>query len=234
MGIVCGVDGCKGGWVLLVKDLETGVIDWRLCASVRDIVSGRTMPQVIAIDIPIGLPDRGPRACDLEARRLLGRGRGSTVFPAPIRSVLGARSYETACRLRFRAEKKKLSLQTWGIVSKIRQVDEILRQDRGLRSLFYEVHPEVSFYFMAGGRSMKNGKKSTAGSEERRNLLTALYGTRVRAALAARKMLASAEDDILDAFAALWTAERIAAGKSRTLPAIVSHDSCGLLMEIKA
>src|SRR5258708_162894 len=36
---------------------------------------------VIAIDIPIGLTDHGPRRCDLDARRHLGPKRGTSVFP---------------------------------------------------------------------------------------------------------------------------------------------------------
>lgn len=73
MSIVCVVDGCKAGWVVLTKDLDVGSISWRLCASVRELVHIRTSLEIIALDIPIGLPERGPRACDREARKLLGR-----------------------------------------------------------------------------------------------------------------------------------------------------------------
>lgn len=34
------------------------------------------------------LPDCSPRACDLAARRQLGRGQGGRVFPAPCRAAL--------------------------------------------------------------------------------------------------------------------------------------------------
>ncbi len=39
-------------------------------------------------------------------------------------------------------------------------------------------------------------------------------------------------NDILDAFAALWTAERILRGQAQTLPDAVVRDEVGLRMEI--
>jgi hypothetical protein len=43
-----------------------------------------------------------------------------------------------------------------------------------------------------------------------------------------------ADDDILDAFAALWTAERIAPGEAVTLPEVPPRDRHGLPMEMVA
>jgi predicted RNase H-like nuclease len=39
-------------------------------------------------------------------------------------------------------------------------------------------------------------------------------------------------NDLLDAFAAPWTAERIARGKAETLPPVPPRDPVGLRMEI--
>jgi predicted RNase H-like nuclease len=218
VSFICGADGCRAGWVAIHKDMDSGAVSWRLCSSARELVYGEPAPSIIAIDIPIGLPDSGPRTADLEARRLLGRGRASSVFPAPIRPVLTAADYADACQIRLRVEGKKLSRQAWLIVPKIRDVDRALRQDPGLWARVHEVHPEVSFYFLAGGRSLSYGKKRKIGREERRALLAPIFEPFLSAALADRKSLASAEDDVLDAFAALWTAERIAKGMSRTIP----------------
>ena len=234
MGTICGADGCRRGWVALIRDLATGSISWRFCADMHELVYGTPPLQVIAIDIPIGLPDRGPRICDLEARKLLGRLRAGSVFPAPIRPVLTACTYEAACRIGLREEGKKLSRQTWLIVHKIREIDQVLRQDEKLKSMVHEVHPEVSFFFLAGGRPMRHSKKNREGKNERRKLLEPIFGRALSAVLAERRVLASDEDDVLDAFAALWTAERIASGISRTIPAIPPKDSFGLRMEIVA
>lgn len=42
----------------------------------------------------------------------------------------------------------------------------------------------------------------------------------------------AADDDLLDAFAALWTAERILRGEARTVPRIPPEDRFGLRMEM--
>ncbi len=232
MRLICGADGCKGGWVAIFKDLDSGRVSPGLFRTARELIYSDPIPQVIAIDIPIGLPERGPRACDLEARRRLGPGRGSSVFPAPVRPVLAATTYENACEKRSRIEQKRLSIQSWAIIPKIRDVDNVLRQDPTLQARVREIHPEVCFYWLAGGRPLQHSKKELLGREERRKLLEPLFGPWLQAILVERSKLASAVDDIMDAFAALWTAERIATGAAQTLPSAPPRDTFGLRMEI--
>ena len=52
----------------------------------------------VFVDIPIGLRDDtpAPRSCDTAARKLLGRNRASSVFPAPIRAILLEQSHSDA------------------------------------------------------------------------------------------------------------------------------------------
>ncbi|OGO26855.1 MAG: hypothetical protein A2136_04205 [Chloroflexi bacterium RBG_16_54_11] len=231
---ICGADGCKKGWVAVYKDLGTGDVTWSLRRTANELVYSRPIPQVIALDIPSGLTEIGARGCDLEARRLLGQCRASSVFPAPIRPVLEAASYAEACHLRFQAECKKMSRQAWGITAKIKDVDEALRHDYSLQERVREVHPEVSFYFLAGERPMQDNKKGKAGRKERFRLLEPVFGRWLSRALEERSGLASAEDDVLDAFAALWTAERIVSGIARTIPKTPPADAFGPRMEITA
>lgn len=230
---ICGADGCRGGWFRIVRNLDTGAVSWNLCPTARDLVRGQPVPELIAVDIPIGLPESGPRLCDLEARRLLRRGRGSSVFPAPIRPLLHAASYEEACRIRLDIEGRGISRQTWGIVPRVREMDRLLRREPNLRRRVREVHPELSFRLMAGERPLGSGKKTPKGREERRRLLEPYFGRAVGEPLADRPGRV-AEDDILDAFAALWTAERIAKGIAETLPHSPPRDRLGLPMEITA
>lgn len=234
MYAICGADGCRGGWVVIYKDLDCGAVWWRFRSAPQQIAYSRPRPQVVAIDIPIGLPEAGPRACDVEARRLLGPGRASAIFPAPIRPVLAATGYDEACRIRLRVDGKKLSCQSWAITTRVREVDDLLRQDADLQASFHEVHPEVSFCLLAGGRPLQHSKKEPAGREERRKLLETVFGGVVQTALAERRELSSQEDDVLDAFVALWTAERIAQGKFCRLPSAPTRDSFGILMQILA
>ncbi len=200
--------------------------------SARALFSQRPVPDLIAIDVPIGLTDSGPRACDREARRLLGRPRASSVFPAPIRAVLAARSWEEACAIRKHAEGKRMSKQAWGIVGKVREVDKELRAHPRLRKRAREVHPEVSFQAWSGA-AMGFNKRLGHGREERRRLVDRYFGPAAYDVVRDQFLVKNvAHDDILDAFAALWSAERILRDVSRTLPERPPVDRCGLRMEI--
>lgn len=68
MPLICGADGCKGGWVAVEENVDACEISWRVVPSLRDLATSKSTPQIIALDVPIGLPDKGSRACDLEAR----------------------------------------------------------------------------------------------------------------------------------------------------------------------
>lgn len=235
MHLIGGADGCPGGWVLVTKNLRTGSVSWQRCPTAGELFYRTPVLEIIALDIPIGLTDKGPRACDQEARQLLRRGRASSVFPAPIRAVLSATTYAEACEIRRAVDGKKLSRQAWAITPKIREIDELLRRDPSLRAKTREVHPELCFYHLAGGKPCQFGKKNRDGRAERRRLLKPRFGGWLTRALAGRLSLAPcAEDDVLDAFAALWTAQRIATGQSITLPSAPPADSFGLRMEILA
>jgi predicted RNase H-like nuclease len=187
----------------------------------------------VAVDVPIGLPGHGPRDCDVRARRLLGV-RRSSVFPAPIRPILAARSQADASRIRRRVEGKGVSIQTWAILSKIVAVDSFLRADATRRHIVREVHPEVSFYFLNGERPMSAAKTKVAGRAERLSLLREWSGEAVVNALASRRELGCKVDDVMDAFVALWTAERIASGSAVSIPPQPPLDAYGLRMEMLA
>src|SRR5271166_2022286 len=95
---VAGVDGTPGGWAVIITQAGRSVI--RKVATLSSILDGGTDFDIIAVDIPIGLLDAyeaGGRVCDRMARRFLGRPRSSSVFPAPVRSVLAATSWNDAC-----------------------------------------------------------------------------------------------------------------------------------------
>src|SRR5690606_31915637 len=127
----------------------------------HELVSVSQEFAVLAIDIPIGLTDDGPRPPDVAARALLGP-RASSVFPAPVRATLNANSYEDACDLSFAARGKRLSKQSFAILPKIREVDELLRTRSATEFPVpvHEVHPEVSFCYLNDGRPMVHPKRT--------------------------------------------------------------------------
>jgi predicted RNase H-like nuclease len=119
---------------------------------------------VIGVDIPIGLPEEGARQCEKEARQLLGWPRMAIVFSAPLRPCLVATTFEQACGIRFRIEEKKMSRQAFGILPKIREVDDVLAAEGSLAPRVIEVHPEVSFLLVNDGVAMRHSKRTAAGT----------------------------------------------------------------------
>ncbi len=232
--VVAGIDGCRAGWLCVTKDFSTGDIVARILRRIDDVLHLNQKPAVVAVDIPIGLTDAGPRCCDLEARAKLGRPRASSVFPAPIRPMLNATTYQQACQIGLCASGKKLSMQTWTILPKIREVDIFMRSNTAFQTRVYEVHPEVCFWAWNNRCAMQNKKKTSAGRAERENLVKPCYGQAYQAAQNSLPRGQYANDDLLDAFAALWSAERILTNQNIVLPANPPTDSCGLRMEMVA
>lgn len=232
---VAGVDGCKSRWLCIARDLHTGGIEARLFESAAHLADQDPLPDVIGWDIPIGLAEDGDgRGCDRAARSVLRVPRASSVFTAPIRAALAARSREEASSITAqRCAGRRVAAQAFGIYAKVREVDELLAARPSLRGRIREVHPEVCFWAWNGSVAIRASKKSEAGQRERLALVEAHFGAgslaRVRTQLARRRVPA---DDILDAFAALWTAERIALGVARTLPEEPLRDARGMRMEI--
>ena len=227
-----GLDGCKAGWALvgLSPDL---VASFRLLPSIRELSDYLDEARQVLIDIPIGLRHRESeeRLCDKQARRLLGR-RASSVFPAPSRCVLSCDDYAQANARNRACTGRGLSRQSWSIMAKIRAVDVYLRAEPH-RRLIREMHPEVCFWALNGGRPMAHNKKTRAGYEERIALLARFVpGARqmVEAALAAYPRKQVARDDIVDALVGAATAAL--PGELHTLPDPPGRDEAGLPMEI--
>lgn len=229
---VAGVDGCRAGWLCVAQNLRTGKCRATILARIEDLLRFDPAPAVIAIDMPIGLTDRGPRACELEARKLLGRPRSSSVFPAPVRPLLRASSWEQACRLGSRIDGQRINRETWNIMPKIREVDAFLRAHPEYRERIHETHPEVCFWRWSGGKGMTYAKKAAEGRAERKALVVSVFGSELEAASSILRRGGWAMDDLLDAFATLWTAKRVLAGAHVTLPPRPPVDRLGLRMEI--
>jgi predicted RNase H-like nuclease len=228
---IAGVDGCPGGWIALIEQTETRSIAARVFLTFADLTNALDAA-VIAIDIPIGLTDHGPRQCDLDARDHLGPKRGTSVFPAPIRSALSASTYLDANAASIAMQKKGISQQAWAIYPKIREVDEAMQANADLRSRVVEVHPELTFSTWAGAPILP-AKRTPEGHAIRRGLIASHFGP--LSFESARNQVQprhATNDDIADAFAALWTAQRMLSGKSQTLPLDPPLDSVGLPMRM--
>ncbi len=198
---VIGIDGCRRGWVFVQfmggQEFRWGVVG-RLDA-LRDRID---TSDLTLIDIPIGLKSygSGERQCDREARKLLGL-RASSVFPAPCRQALNCCDYAEGSAVNQSVTGRKLSVQSWAIVPKISEADCVVRSLLDRRKL-REMHPEVCFMALNGGKPMRHNKKKAAGQAERLAVLSryrpdAEYIFQEVRARWLKKELAN--DDILDA-----------------------------------
>jgi predicted RNase H-like nuclease len=224
-----GLDGCPGGWVLVIGPQgpqgNTDVVPVGEFADVIAMVdAGR--PAAVGIDIPIGLPESGSRRCDIEARKLIGP-RRSSVFPAPARALLGAETYAEAITRSRAASSKAISRQTFGILGKIREVDLEMTSNR--QRTCFEVHPELCFTVLAGA-PMVHRKVTAEGRAERLKALRTVFSDVDRHAT--RRIAGTHPDDVLDAFAAAWSARRWLQGSHIQLGGDL--DQRGLRMEVIA
>ncbi len=221
---VAGIDGCRAGWVMVRRDAAG-----RFAAPVV-VTSLNELPpaDMTVVDIPIGLPESGRRACDLEARALLGP-RRSSVFTGGRRPLLAMASYEEANAWGKR-DGEGLTRQMWNILPKIRAVDDWITPARN--RTFREGHPELAFAG-AAGRPMAHYKKTPEGEAER---LDALAGFIESAAvlewLDRARGSGAARDDIVDALALCRSAARVLLGCHGQLPADPPRDARGLPMEM--
>jgi predicted RNase H-like nuclease len=205
---VAGADGCPMGWLVVFRSLAGHSPRAQICQTFAEVVAMR--PARIAVDIPIGLPavsERGGRKADREARMLLGKSRGSSVFPAPSRATLNATSFPGACELELKNSKppKRISKQTYNILCKIRDVDRIARDTQ---CLVFECHPEVSFHVM-NGKDLQFSKRRAAGLNERRALLAREGYCENFLKTKIGQPGDHSLDDLVDACVAAWTAERL-------------------------
>ena len=232
--VYIGVDACKKGWfaVTLIDNISWKV---NIFPNISSLWNQCKDSRLILIDIPIGLRDSGSneRSCDKPARRLLGRKRGSSVFPVPCRAAIYANVTE-ASDINKRLTDRRLSKQVLGIIPKIKEVDELLSADMTARSRIREIHPEICFWALNGKKSMTFSKKDERGIQERKEVLISVYpycGDIFNYAEREYLRKEVARDDILDAMVAAVTSSKARQGLL-TVPENPEVDSKGLPMEM--
>ncbi|MGW3198571.1 DUF429 domain-containing protein [Streptomyces sp. NPDC001118] len=222
---VLGVDACgKQGWIgirLMDGAYAGSLVDIRL----ETLIERAGEVHAVAVDMPLGLVERGWRAADLAARALLGV-RRSSVFPIAPRSVWEESDYRAAADRCQELTGNRLSQQAWALKPKLLEARACWLVDERI----HEVHPEVSFHSLAGGVSLAYTKKTWRGQNLRRSLLA-------EAGLVLPDELGEADrvpaDDVLDAAAAAWSAHRIALGTAARAPEVPEPDAEGRLVEIR-
>lgn len=236
-----GVDGCRAGWVAAFVRAQGDEVRVRIVPGFSDVLAAPEQPAIIAVDMPIGLPKRtglGGRGAENAVRPLLGA-RQSSVFSVPSRDAIDAHDYADACARALATSEppRKVSKQLFNIAPKIREIDRLLRDDAAAATRVFEVHPEVAFWRLNGGRSLTEPKKVKSKPYEpglvlRRGLLIA--AGLPPEAVNASPPKGAGPDDALDALACAAIAQRIYRGEATPFPDPPPLDAYGLRMAIWA
>lgn len=237
---IAGADGCRGGWMAALMRLDDpSTVLLRVVPAFAAILDGPEAPGIVAVDMPIGLPDRtegSGRAPERLVRPLLGE-RQSSVFAIPARAAVYAADYGAACAAALATSDppRKVSRQGFSIFPKIREIDGLLRERPELVPRVFEVHPEVAFWSLNGGRALTEPKKVKnrpygPGLALRRSLLAA--AGLPRAALEAAPPPGADADDPIDALAGLTVVHDLARGGGRSFPDPPGRDAHGLPVAI--
>jgi len=238
---LAGIDGCPSGWIAALARADLSEVRIRLMPRFMDVTAALEAPALIAIDIPIGLPERtgyGGRAAENAVRPLLGA-RQSSVFSVPSRAAIAAHEYHEACRVALATSEppRKVSKQLFMLAPKIREVDTALRADATLPQRVFEVHPELAFWRLNGNVALSEPKKVKSRPYEpglalRRQLL--IDAGLPAAAVEASPPKGAGPDDLIDALACAAIAQRILDGFAQSFPNPPERDAFGLTMAIWA
>lgn len=207
--IALGIDACAGGWVAVA--LVDGLVDrvWA-AAALSPLLHDVSRDAVVGIDLPLGGVPTGWRTADVAAKRLL-RAQHSSVFSVPPRPVWDEPTFDRANARCRELTGQGLSRQAYNLLLRMLEAEEY--RDTSPHQL-HEVHPELVFVSLNGG-PLPYGKKTWNGQMARRALLA---GVGVRLADDLPEVRAVPADDVLDAAAVAWCAQRIATGVARHVP----------------
>ncbi len=229
-----GIDSCSYGWVSFILNQKQWNIE--IFRNINSLWKKYYDSKLILIDIPIGLRSEGAKArlCDTAARIYLTKKRSSSIFPTPCRKALDASSYQEANNINRELTGKGLSKQTYNIMSKIKEVDTLLKKDHQASDIIIESHPEVCFTALKNKKPLGFYKKTQKGIEQRFTLLNSFNNFKKNPLDFAKnnfKRNDLAIDDVLDAWVLAVSASK---GKSALnfFPKSYEFDMKGFPMRI--
>ena len=157
-----GLDGCKSGWIGCTARHHQ--LYFQHFTSIFD--SALKKACLVVVDMPVLLPnslDDYPRRCDIRAKKKLGRYH-SSIFYAPLLDWL-EKPLDPINHVCSKAKKPKLSIQSFNLFTKIKEVQTGLNRHLPLK----EGHPEL--FFRENSTETLSSKKSTLGFDQRLQIL---------------------------------------------------------------
>ena len=211
-----GIDGIPGGWVAVYLSSD-GSQRFAYAKSVARLLADpydRAM-----VDMPIGLPERGYRQCDVEAHALVG----PRIFLGARWGVWNFKTLDEA-NLHYWNEEgigRGISMQLFCIREKLQELNEVPVPPR-----VFEAHPEMVFWRIAG--RVLASKNTAMGRGERIEILEKNGIAKVQRWLGQRHGTGIGRDDLVDACACALAAR----DSIHRVPTNGTLTSCGSHAEI--
>jgi predicted RNase H-like nuclease len=145
LSLIIGIDGCKSGWFSIWENQDKSIHS-SVFSNLNELKNffKNESQLILGIDMPVVLSEVIPRQADQLARKLLSK-KASSVFTAPTPEMLDQPNYEKASLVSKRLFGKSMSLQSWYLFPKIKDVQTMIHHED---MQIYEIHPELSFRAM--------------------------------------------------------------------------------------
>ena len=205
-----GVDARRGGWFAVV--LRGRTVEGVRVRHLAELPARIPDAAAFAVDMPLTLPDRAPRAADLAAKALLGS-KHVSVFLVPPREVLEQPTHAEASARSRELMDRGLSAQAYALRTKCLEAIAWAERTAPDAAPVHEVHPEVSFTVLRGEPAAS--KRTWLGQQQR---VEALRSAGIVVPPDDPEAAGVAVDDVLDAAIAAWSCRRILAGEAIGLP----------------
>lgn len=165
---IAGIDSCPLGWIVILHDSKEFYFE--VVKSIHELMGRHPDLQRLFIDIPIGLSSINfTRTIESKLRKELGN-RSSTIFTPACRKAIYAADYDEARTINKEILGKSISIQSYNISKKIKEVDQFLKsKPRGLE--IYESHPEICFKYLNASEVIQTKKSTQEGFQQRFQLL---------------------------------------------------------------
>lgn len=227
-----GIDGCKGKWVAVC--LTGGYFEVDKFNNIEEICEKYKNSDSIIIDIPIGLMESNEDIRpENEARRFL-KGKTSSIFNTPCRQAVYAENYTKAIEENKANLGISLSPLSYGICSKIREVDEFLNNNPHWKNRLVEGHPEICFAKLNHDKAVLENKTKPDGQEKRLEILREYYNDsnlvidKFLKDVPARKKI----DDVIDALCLAITGVLGLENGFETITKVPMEDKRGIKMQM--
>ena len=228
-----GIDGYIDGWCCCI--IHDGV-RIELHKNLTTLFENIGINNLTLIDMPVGLSSKNfERFIDFKLRTYLPKNKKSSVFTAPCREAVFSNDYNSAKKANQIITNRSISIQSWNISKKIKELDRFLISQKKNKLSIKESHPEFCFVNLNNNNPLIHSKKTNEGYNERLSILirnSEGIEMVVKKSIEKFKKEKVKKDDILDSIVLALTSKYWQKNGSRTITQNPEKDEMGIPFEI--